>query len=74
MQHETARTFLMQRQRAEGITSREMARRMEMDETTWAKVRSGCSPRRLTAGQILRACALYPDLRDLLFGREEAAS
>ena len=68
MQADTARTFLMERQRLERLTTREMARRLEMDETTWSKVRSGS--RRMTAAQVLRACVIYRDLRDLLFSEK----
>lgn len=72
--HDTtaARTYLMDRQRDEGITSREMARRLGMSESRWCHVRAGRD--RLSAGCVLRACALYPELRDLLFGAEARAS
>jgi hypothetical protein len=62
----------MKRQMAEGITSREMARRLEMGEANWCHVRAG--RRDLAAVQILRACALYPALREIVFGVPEQAS
>lgn len=71
MQNDIARTYLMDRQADEGITSREMAKRLEMSEPNWCHVRAG--RRKLAAVQILRACAIYPHLRDLVFATEMAS-
>lgn len=71
MTSETARTYLMTRQADEGLTSRAMARRLGMSDSNWCHVRAG--RRRLAAVQILRACAVYAALRDLLFPEELAS-
>lgn len=62
---DAARDYLLGRQKAEGITAQEMARRLGMDKANWCHVRAG--RRRLAAARVLRACDLYPELRDLLF-------
>jgi hypothetical protein len=69
---DAARTYLMERQRAEGLTSRAMAKQLGMSEANWCHVRAG--RRALASVQILRACVLYRDLHDLLFGKEAQAS
>ena len=61
----------MGRQRAEGLTSRAMAKRLGMSEANWCHVRK--ERRALAPVQILRACVLYPELRALLFPEERAS-
>jgi hypothetical protein len=69
---DTVRQHLMDRQAAEGASSREMARRLMMSEANWCHVRAG--RRNLTAAQILRACALYPALLAQVFDLPEKVS
>ncbi len=67
----TARVFLVRVQADEGLTSKAMAERLGMSRSNWCHVRKG--RRALAPAQILRACALYPALRELLFSEERAS-
>jgi transcriptional regulator with XRE-family HTH domain len=68
---DVARDYLMERQRAEGVTGAEMARRLKMSRPNWSHVRRG--NRALAAVQVLRACVLYPELRGILFQEAKAS-
>jgi hypothetical protein len=67
----TARTYLMGRQVAEGLTSKAMAARLGMSQANWCHVRKG--RRRLAPIQILRACRIYRELYELLCREEKSA-
>jgi hypothetical protein len=64
MSSEDVLTYLVERQRVEGISASAMARRLEISETQWSHLRNGRGHRRLTVKQIERAIALYPELAE----------
>lgn len=55
--------YLIDRQRAEGISNMEMAYRLGTSESNWSHARRG--RRGLTVKQIERAIQHYPELTDL---------
>lgn len=63
--------FLIERQRAEGITGAAMAQRLGMGETQWSHIRRGRA--KLGVPHIERAIVHYPELAER-FVQQAAAS
>lgn len=68
---DAALTYLIERQRAEGISAAAMARKLGIDAGTWWQIRHRPATRRLTQAQVAQACVLYRELREQLYAEAE---
>lgn len=69
---EAVLAYLIERQRADGLSGVAMAQRLGLSETQWSHLRHG--RRKLTVALVERAIVLYPELAERITAPEAVAS